>query len=100
MSRHLPFTLFNLFGKSVGQVFNSIELTPRGLLEDGDKLNSTDTDGMVTRFFRSCMDTAELERLEYKPLFDMMKELGVSLPMLESLANHETPDLDLTAYAT
>ena len=38
--------------------------------------------------------------VQYGPLFDMMRELNVSLPMLESLANHETPDLDLTAYAT
>ena len=75
-------------------------MTPRGLLEDGEKLNRTDTDGAVTRFFRSCMDTAQLERLQYDPLFDMMRELDVSLPMLESLANHDTPDLDLTAYTT
>ena len=69
-------------------------------MEDSEKLNRTDTDGAVTRFFRSCMDTAELERLQYRPLFDIMSELEISLPMLESLANHETPDLDLTAYTT
>ena len=36
----------------------------RRLLENGEKLNSTGTDGAVTRFFRSCLDTAEMERLQ------------------------------------
>ena len=46
------------------------------------------------------MDTAEMERLQYKPLFGVLRDLNVSLPMLESLADHDTPELDLTAYAT
>ena len=79
---------------------DSIEIPPRWLLENGENLNRTDTDGVVTRFFRSCMDTAEMERQQYKPLFGALKDLNVSLPMLESLADHDTPDLDLTAYAT
>ena len=69
-------------------------------MENGENLNRTDTDGVVTRFFRSCMDTAEMERLQYKPLFSALRDLNVSLPMLESLADHDTPGIDLTAYAT
>ena len=79
---------------------DSIELPTRWLLENGENLNRTDTDGVVTRFFRSCMDTAEMERLQYKPLFGALRDLNVSLPMLESLADHDTPGIDLTAYAT
>ena len=47
-----------------------------------------------------CLDTSEMEELQYAPLFAMMRELNVTLPMLETLANHDTPDLDLTAYTT
>ena len=46
------------------------------------------------------MDTAEMERLQYKPLFGALRDLNISLPMLESLADHDTPGIDLTAYAT